>query len=144
MLYRTYNHSPSAHAYGSYTPPPLMLKIVRGPFYKAPFEFCSVLMGKREKGFLESEQGSLEVCIIWSFFFFFFFFSFIIWHYHKTSVVIVVQGPVVQSTISAYSGLPVNLLFWFRLFWLNNPVQISQHKTFLYTPEICKRKYQLS
>ena len=45
--------------------------------------------------------------------------------------------PVVQSTISVYPRLPVNLLFWFRLFWLNNLAQISQLKTYLYTPKIC-------
>ena len=42
--------------------------------------------------------------------------------------------------ISTNPELPVNLLFWFRLFWLNNPVQISQLKTFLSIPKICKRK----
>ena len=33
---------------------------------------------------------------------------------------IVIQEPVVYSTISVNPGLPVNLFFWFRLFWLNN------------------------
>ena len=46
-------------------------------------------------------------------------------------------GPVVQSTISANLGLPVNLLLWFRLLRLNNLVQISQLETFSYIPNIC-------
>ena len=47
------------------------------------------------------------------------------------------QGPVIQSTIKADLGLPVHLLLRFRLFWLNNFVQISQLETFLYTLNIC-------
>ena len=34
-------------------------------------------------------------------------------------------GPVVQCAISANLGLPINQWFWFRLFWLNNLVQVS-------------------
>ena len=45
-------------------------------------------------------------------------------------------GPVVQSMIRGNPRLPVNLLFWFSLLWLNNLAQISQLKTVLYAPKI--------
>ena len=47
------------------------------------------------------------------------------------------QGQIAQSTVSANLGLPVNLLSWFRSFWLRNLVQISQLKTLTNVPEIC-------
>ena len=57
----------------------------------------------------------------------------------KTKVgVIKHQGSVVQSTISANLGLPVNLLLWFRLLWLNNLVQISQLEIFFTHPIFVK------
>ena len=49
------------------------------------------------------------------------------------------MGLVVQSTISTNLGLPVNLLFWFHLFWLKSWVQIWQRKTFVCTQNQLKK-----
>ena len=46
------------------------------------------------------------------------------------------MGRLFKAQLALTQDYQLNLLFWFRLFWLENQVPVSRLKTILYRPEI--------